>query len=138
MDSNATNPVVYQFHVKLRGISPAIWRRLLLRADSTTENLHYTVQLAMGWTDSHLNRFFNSRSLLCVIAYRRPSVFGTCQRFPVVGFRLRERFLYEYDFGDSWQHDIRLERKVVLDSQRTLGLPESGKMEARFSSLKST
>lgn len=48
---------VYQFRVYLREISPAIWRRLLLRDDQTIADLHYTLQIAMGWSDLHLNRF---------------------------------------------------------------------------------
>ena len=47
---------VYQFKVVLRGISPMIWRRLLLRSDHSIADLHYTIQIAMGWSDSHLNR----------------------------------------------------------------------------------
>jgi hypothetical protein len=45
---------VYQFKVVLRGISPMIWRRLLLRSDHSIADLHYTIQIAMGWRDSHL------------------------------------------------------------------------------------
>ena len=39
---------VYQFKVVLRGISPMIWRRLLLRSDHSIADLHYTIQIAMG------------------------------------------------------------------------------------------
>jgi hypothetical protein len=48
---------VYQFRVVLLGISPMIWRRLLLRSDQSIADLHYTIQIAMGWSDSHLHRF---------------------------------------------------------------------------------
>src|SRR5436305_2057317 len=48
---------VYQFKVVLRGISPMIWRRLLLRSDHSIADLHYALQIAMGWSDAHLNRF---------------------------------------------------------------------------------
>src|SRR5712692_6259048 len=50
-------PVVYQLRVVLRGISPLIWRRLLVRSDATIADLHATLQLALGWADEHLNRF---------------------------------------------------------------------------------
>ncbi|WP_145837541.1 plasmid pRiA4b ORF-3 family protein, partial [Dulcicalothrix desertica] len=55
--SNSSEPVVYQLKILLLGISPTIWRRVLVRSDSTIENLHYTVQLAMGWSDIHLHHF---------------------------------------------------------------------------------
>ena len=44
---------VYQFKVVLRQVSPMIWRRLLVRNDSTIADLHYTLQIALGWSDSH-------------------------------------------------------------------------------------
>lgn len=48
---------IYQFHAWLRGISPLIWRRLLVRSDQTVADLHYALQLAFDWSDSHLNTF---------------------------------------------------------------------------------
>ena len=50
-------PVVYQLRVVLRGVSPLIWRRLLVRSDSTIADLHASFQRVLGWTDEHLNRF---------------------------------------------------------------------------------
>jgi len=50
-------PVVYQLKVVRRGVSPMIWRRLLVRSDSTIADLHTTLQLVMGWSDKHLHRF---------------------------------------------------------------------------------
>ncbi len=63
-------PEIYQFHVWLRGISPLIWRRLLLRSDQTVTDLHYALQLALGWTDDHLNRFRIQGVLLQTAAVR--------------------------------------------------------------------
>lgn len=48
---------VYQLRVFLRQISPMIWRRLLLRSDHTIADLHYTLQIAMGWDNFHLHQF---------------------------------------------------------------------------------
>jgi Plasmid pRiA4b ORF-3-like protein len=39
------------------GISPMIWRRLLVRGDSTIADLYHILQMAMGWTDTHLHQF---------------------------------------------------------------------------------
>jgi hypothetical protein len=57
MDGDIASTEVYQLHIALREIGPAICRRVLVRSDSTIEDLHYTIQLAMGWTDKHLNCF---------------------------------------------------------------------------------
>jgi hypothetical protein len=48
---------IYQLHILLLEISPAIWRRVLVRSDSSVANLHYILQIVMGWEDAHLHRF---------------------------------------------------------------------------------
>jgi len=48
---------IYQLRAALRGVSPLIWRRLLVRSDSTVAQLHEVLQIVFGWDDEHLNRF---------------------------------------------------------------------------------
>lgn len=48
---------VCQLKVWIQGISPMVWLRLLVRSDSTLNDLHYTLQIAIGWSETHLNRF---------------------------------------------------------------------------------
>jgi len=113
-------PVIYQLRVVLRGISPLIWRRLIVRSDSTIADLHVTLQLALGWSDEHLNRF--------VIHGREYGVWHDGGigfrddprhvRLANLGLRVRERFLYEYDFTDGWQHDVRVEQILPLEPGR--------------------
>src|SRR5664280_103965 len=50
-------PSVYQLRVVVRGVSPLIWRRLLVPADTTIAGLHAVLQVAFGWTGTHLHRF---------------------------------------------------------------------------------
>ena len=40
---------VFELRLVLRGVNPLIWRRLLVRADANVADLHYTIQIAMGW-----------------------------------------------------------------------------------------
>jgi hypothetical protein len=104
-------PEIYQLHFMLRGINPPVWRRILIRSHSTIADLHYILQIAFHWTDSHLHRF--------VIHGKEYGIGRSgCTTFRTDGrqirladfhFRVNERFLYEYDFRDSWQHQIRLE-----------------------------
>jgi hypothetical protein len=54
---NITDVVIYQLKVVLLGISPMIWRRLLVRSDHTIADLHYILQIALGWIDTHLHQF---------------------------------------------------------------------------------
>jgi hypothetical protein len=48
---------IYQLKVVLLGISPMIWRRIKVRSDNTIADLHYIIQIAMGWKDEHLHKF---------------------------------------------------------------------------------
>jgi hypothetical protein len=50
-------PTIYQLKVVLLGISPIIWRRLLVRGDSNIADLHDILQISFGWSDDHLHRF---------------------------------------------------------------------------------
>ena len=50
-------PSVYQLRVVVHGVSPLIWRQLLIPADTTIADLHAVLQIAFGWTDTHLHRF---------------------------------------------------------------------------------
>lgn len=112
---------VYQFRVYLREISPAIWRRFLLRSDQTIADLHHTLQIAMGWSDLHLNRFLIHGKDFGVthIGGMNFSDDPHAVKLNDFHFRLRERFLYEYDFGDRWEHEIRLEKKLPVDPKKT-------------------
>jgi Plasmid pRiA4b ORF-3-like protein len=108
----ATTTTAYQLKVVLRNISSMIWRRLLVRSDTTIAQLHTTVQTAMGWEDLHLHQFRIHGK-----AYGSSRLGGLTfaddqEQVTLATFRLRkgERFVYEYDMGDFWQHDIRLEQ----------------------------
>src|SRR6266851_1496290 len=88
--------VVYRLRVVLRGISPLIWRRLLVRSDSTIADLHRTLQVAFGWSNEHLYRFVIHGRLHGTESLVDPRR----GRLADLGLRIRERFLYEYDFID--------------------------------------
>ncbi len=132
MSEPAPTVEVYQLHVYLREIGPAIWRRILVRSDSTIADLHATLQIAMGWTDSHLNQFI-IRGKPYGVAHIGGVGFTDDSRqihLADLHFRLRERFLYEYDFGDGWQHQIRLEKRWPLHPTRTYPICIGGQRAA--------
>lgn len=103
--------VIYQLHIFILGISPMIWRRLKIRSDSTIADLHYIIQVAMGWTDSHLHRFIIHGKDYGIAQIGGMSFSDDSREVKLsdLGWRRLERFLYEYDFGDHWQHQIRVE-----------------------------
>ena len=105
-------PAVLQIKVRLLGISPMIWRRVLVPSTLTLHELHGILQVALGWQGIHLFQFdvrsvpYGSPELGCA----RPGV--TLHSF---GFRQNDRFFYTYDMEADWQHEVRVEKIVPAD-----------------------
>ena len=113
----------------LRGVSPLIWRRLLVPATTTIADLHAVLPAAFGWADEHLHRFvIHGREY--GISY--PGGVGfrdNPRRVSLAGFGLRagERFVYDYDFIDGWRHDIRVEQLVPPEPGRSYPVCTGGR-----------
>ncbi len=120
---------VYKLHVWIRQISPMIWRRLLVRSDSTIADLHYTLQIAFDWSDEHLNRFHIHGKDYGVYHDGGISFWDNADQVRLCDFKFRknERFLYEYDFGDCWQHEVRIEACLALENKRIYPFCSGGK-----------
>jgi hypothetical protein len=105
------SPRIYTLRIELEGIAPPIWRRLQVPTDITLPRLHDTLQVAMGWTDSHLHSFqigdkeysnsdeLDELNMLAEKGRKLDSLLGNALR----------NFGYLYDFGDSWQHRVVVE-----------------------------
>jgi Plasmid pRiA4b ORF-3-like protein len=115
--SVAALPNVYQLRIRLYAISPLIWRRLLVRSDTSIAFLHHLTQHAFGWTDSHLHRFIIHGKAYGIAYVGGISFTDDPQQVCLTDFCFRpnERFAYEYDFHDLWRHEIRLEQILPLD-----------------------
>ncbi len=121
--ASATNSAMYQLKLSLSG-TPA-WRRLLVREDMNIGLLHAVIQVAMGWTNSHLHLFFINNKL-----YTDPSTSDNMDidgppeldegksTLKEVAPREKTKFTYEYDFGDSWEHKVTVEKIHAPDGKR--------------------
>jgi hypothetical protein len=122
-------PPIYKLHIWIRQISPMIWRRILVRSECSIAQLHDVIQIAFGWSDSHLHRF---RIYGRDYGVGPPGGSGFSQdarqvRLADFKFRRNERFLYEYDFGDSWQHEVRVEAGLPEEPKRGYPICIGGK-----------
>ena len=109
---------IFQIRVSLIDVEPPIWRRVLVPQELTLPRLHSVLQAVMGWTDSHLHQF-NVGDLRFAepdkefepgpIDYRRLAL---NQIVP----RRGSTCIYEYDFGDSWEHLIEVEDELPIDT----------------------
>lgn len=108
----------YQLRVVVAGISPLIWRRLLVPAHTTIAELHAVLQLAFGWGGQHLHRFV-IHGCQYGISYVGGIGFGDDPHrvhLADLGLRRAERFTYHYDFTDDWRLDLRVEQIVTVEA----------------------
>ena len=108
---------IYQLKITLRDSKPPIWRRVLVEDSINLYKLHEIIQVAMGWTDSHLHQFIIDEEY-----YTMPDPYAMRPLKDARRFRLKQvapvenfKFVYEYDFGDSWEHQILVEKISQLD-----------------------
>ena len=116
----------FQFCVSLLGIEPAIFRRFLLRADATFEDLHRAIQDAAGWKNYQPYLFWSAHGNVIARkddwlfkAWRYPlgeevplnSYFTVNGSFPPV-----KACVYEYEPG-SWYCDVVLEDRITLEEK---------------------
>ena len=107
----ATSSTIYQVKISLWGSRPPVWRSVQVCADITLARLHPVIQEAMGWQDYHLHMFTVGGK-----QYGVPSPEDWTPVYDERRVRLN-RFLknvgdklsYEYDFGDTWIHELQVE-----------------------------
>ncbi len=128
---------VATLRVELSGTQPPVWRRVLVNASDTFEELHTTLQLVMGWDDYHLHEF-RVGDLRIGIHDEEDEVEVTDESRVSLGELVGTggRFEYEYDFGDAWEHEVLVEsietvpralaRPVCLGGERACPLEDSG------------
>jgi hypothetical protein len=102
---------VYAIKVTLLGTSPPVWRRILVPRDITLGNLHRTLQTVMGWSNCHLHQFGRPRQRMTDPRSRVGTKAADENRTKLgeLIWTVGARLLYEYDFGDGWQHELLLE-----------------------------
>lgn len=117
--------------VDLMGAKPPIWRRLHLQPDLPLDWVHEAIQAAFGWTNSHLHEFEVGKRGLPAGVQRfgmsLDSEFGSGmwddddsmpEESVTVGQFLKEKgdvIRYTYDFGDNWEHSIKLEKVITVE-----------------------
>ena len=119
------DPVTLRVRVDLAGTRPPVWRRLELASDLFLDDVHEIIQAAFGWNDSHLHRFGCGPTY-----YSRKTEYYLCPfsvdegdegvpedqvRLDEVLVEVGDKLFYAYDFGDDWQHVIRLEAVLARE-----------------------
>ncbi|MGD9994708.1 MAG: plasmid pRiA4b ORF-3 family protein [Salinivirgaceae bacterium] len=109
---------LYQIQLVLNGISPKIWRRILVNSDVLLVDLHRIIQTTMGWTNSHLHLFSDGTEEYSPrefeVEYAKDS---RTVKLDEILQEENAKVVYEYDFGDGWEHTLILEKILPLDDQ---------------------
>jgi hypothetical protein len=119
---------IYELKISLLEIKPVIWRRVLVSEQTTLFGLHRIIQAAFGWLNYHLHLFEISD-----LRYSQPEFeiaeeldedIKNEKRFHLSQFDFQpaDKFFYEYDFGDSWRHEITLEH--ITSTERAVRYPK--------------
>ena len=91
---------------------PPVWRRVIIPAAYSLDRVHAVIQAAMGWQDCHLHAFRIGDA-----SYGRPDLDSELGYLDERKFRLggltADRIFYEYDFGDSWEHELVIEERTA-------------------------
>jgi Plasmid pRiA4b ORF-3-like protein len=116
---------VYQIKVTLHGTHPLIWRRILVPGNTTLLKLHDILQIVMGWENAHLHMFKIKGSVYGDPIDEEDDDLGTIDEATVkLSHLIRregQRLSYEYDFGDSWNHTLLVEK--ILPTQEGVRYP---------------
>ncbi|MBM9521023.1 plasmid pRiA4b ORF-3 family protein [Desulforhopalus vacuolatus] len=118
---NNKSRLLYQLKVTLVGSKPPIWRRLIVKDNTGLDQLHSILQVAMGWDNYHLHQYKIGKSYFGIpdhdfdmdirderLVYLRDIISTP-----------KDNFVYEYDFGDGWEHKVILEKIFPLDFSNT-------------------
>jgi len=107
---------IYQIKVTLRHINPLIWRRTQVVGDTRLGQLHHILQIVMGWTNSHMHGFRVGRDNYGALDPDFPDDVKDERnvRLDTVA-KQGSTLIYDYDFGDGWEHELKIEKVVDPD-----------------------
>ena len=120
--------------ISIEKSDPEIWRRFQVTDTMTLDDLHDTIQIVMGWTDSHLHRFSIAGKRYSKILPDIVEIDGQDEIDEddvLIGDVIKkkgQKFVYIYDYGDNWRHNLVVEEigeplpgqyyPVCLDGER--------------------
>lgn len=127
---------IFQIQIALKGFKPKIWRRILIPSDLLLSDFHKIIQTTMGWTNSHLHQFIKNRTFYSV-KHPNDDMWDEMDNVDYMENKIRisdliqtekDKIIYEYDFGDGWEHDIILEKVLPFDIMIKYPICLTGKM----------
>lgn len=126
---------MYQLRIDICDAKPPIWRRVLVPENFNLHQLHYIIQIVMAWTNTHLHKFeVDYGTMFKYVSYgdnQSPFADDCCPMLEERDIKLKDLnlnlkgksvFHYIYDFGDWWDHKIKIE-KILKKSECKYKVP---------------
>jgi hypothetical protein len=110
---------IYQLKATLRHSDPPIWRSFELRGDTPLDSLHYILQALFDWDGDHLHCFLARKIEYGDTEYLEGAEEEMDVTLAEIAPAKRSKFMYEYDFGDSWQVDLVVTDRFPADPDGT-------------------
>lgn len=123
---------VLQLKIVLRNIDPPLWRRVEVVDNITFYELHYVIQISMGWWNEHLFEFKADGYRIGLVEPDEDSMKIVDARELTLSTLLHknnQQFFYLYDFGDCWEHDIIIEKIHPKEAGKTYPICSAGQRE---------
>ena len=101
---------IYHFKIYLLNISPMVYRRFKVKGDVHLATFHHLIQIIMGWDNIHLHCFKIWGLEYGMVHTGITAFFDDPFKIFIadLDFRVGDKFEYNYDFGDDWEHEIRI------------------------------
>ncbi|MDR1534203.1 MAG: plasmid pRiA4b ORF-3 family protein [Planctomycetota bacterium] len=97
------------FKIELLGVSPPVWRRFFVPPDLVLGHFHEAIQIVMGWDNGHLYEFTIGKERFMPEPDDDDTLDAWEYQLHQVVKRKGQAMGYLYDFGDSWEHKLKLE-----------------------------
>lgn len=125
--------MVFQFKIRIRGITkPPVWRRIAVPANFTFLRFHHVIQTAFGWGNYHLFEFLDKQwpnNIRIAVPVKNNFFDPDFLADTIDSSKIKlsnifedkfSKFLYVYDLGDNWVHDITLESVSNEEQKRVV------------------
>lgn len=126
----------FKLKISLENLPYPCTRKLLVPWNIQMEQLHYLIQISMGWEMAHLYQFVDKKgkdqSIILVQEVMEEFAFGNVPEEKASEFLLKDEFAekresqpfwYWYDFGDDWWHKVTFLKATKADLKVFKGTP---------------
>jgi hypothetical protein len=115
---------LFTLHVQIRDVEPPIWRRIQVEGGESLRRLHHILQAAFGWHDAHLHEFeidddrYVMTDIEDMLEFMDPEKTFDDRKAKLEKVAYEDlRFVYLYDFGDCWHHDVAVENVEIVSTE---------------------